>query len=91
MKDLLPKEDEMLSSAGKKMTHRIAVEWVRWLQEQRSEINKASLENIGFFEDGVKLDITPEQIKQFEFTGLNNVDFILSGYYKESNGTHSGT
>ena len=61
----------------------IAIEYIQWLQEERRKINLAELDKIDFFKDGMKLDIPKEVIDKFEFTGLNNVDFITSGFYRK--------
>lgn len=60
----------------------IAVEYVRWLQEERAKINRADLETITFFENGRKLDICQDVFDDFAFVGLNNIDFIWSDFYK---------
>lgn len=62
---------------------KINVEEIKRIQKRRAEINKLDLQNIEFYEDGVKLDISPEKIKEFSFIGLNNVDFIALGFYRE--------
>ena len=60
----------------------VAVEYIGWIQEERAKINRADLEDIEFFENGMKLEIPKEVIEKFEYCGLNNTDFILSGEYK---------
>lgn len=62
----------------------VAVEYIKWLQEERAKINRVPLEEIEFFENGMKLDIPKEIIEKFDFTGLNNIDFIWSDFYKEN-------
>ena len=59
---------------------KIAVEYVNWLAEERSKINQQKLGDIELFENGMKLDIPQKVIDDFEFTGLSNVDFILSDF-----------
>ena len=61
----------------------VAVEYIKWIQEERWKVNRAKLEDIEFFENGMKIDIPKEAIDKFELTGLNNIDFIWSGFYKE--------
>ena len=61
---------------------KIAIEYIRWLQDERVKINKAKLEEIEFYEKGMVVDASTKTIEEFNFTGLNNVDFILSGFYK---------
>ena len=60
----------------------VAVEWIKWLMEERAKINRAELEDIEFFENGMKLDIPAEVIKDFDFTGLSNIDFICNFHQK---------
>ncbi len=62
---------------------KVAVEYLKWIQKERAKINRAKLEDIEFFENGMKVDIPKEVIDKFAFTGLNNIDFILSGFYEE--------
>lgn len=59
---------------------KIAIEYVQWLTEERAKINRESLGNIELFENGMKLDISQKVIDDFDFTGLSNVDFILSDF-----------
>ena len=61
----------------------IAIEYIRWIQEERAKINREKLENIEFFENGMKLDIPQKVYDDFKFIGLNNIDFIWSDFYKE--------
>ena len=58
-------------------------EYIHWLIEERARINRADLEDIEFFEHGMKLDIPEKVYDDFESTGLNNIDFISSDFYKE--------
>ena len=61
----------------------VATEYIKWIQEERARINREKLEDIIFFENGMKLEIPKKVIENFEFTGLNNIDFIWSEFYKE--------
>lgn len=58
----------------------IAIEYVQWLAEERSKINRVPLRDLEIFENGMKLDISRKMIDDFELTGLSNVDFILSDF-----------
>lgn len=58
----------------------IAIEYVNWLMEERSKINRVALEDLEIFENGRKLDIPQKVIDDFGLTGLSNVDFILSDF-----------
>lgn len=62
---------------------KIAVEYIRWLQEERAKINALPLEEITFFENGMKVVVPKEVVNDWDFSGLNNTDFITSGRYKE--------
>ncbi len=59
---------------------KIAIEYVEWLMEEKSKINRQKLDDIELFENGTKLDIPQKVIDDFELTGLSNVDFILSDF-----------
>jgi len=61
---------------------KVAIEYIEWIAEERAKINRAELEDIEFFKEGMKLDISQKKINEFKFCGLNNIDFILSEYYK---------
>ena len=61
---------------------KIAIEYIRWLQDERVKINKTLLDEIEFYENGMKVIIDKATIEDFAFTGLANIDFILSGFYK---------
>ena len=60
---------------------RIAVEYIRWLIDERNKINQTPLDEIVFFENGMQLDISKEVVDEFSLIGLNNIDFISSGFY----------
>jgi hypothetical protein len=54
------------------------------LKRRMIDINMEILEDIEFLDDnGNKLEIDKNIIDEFKFTGLNNMDFISSGFYKE--------
>ncbi len=59
---------------------KVAIEYVHWLMEEKSKINRAALEDVELFENGMKLDIPQKVIDEFGYTGLSNVDFILSDF-----------
>ena len=56
---------------------KVAKEYVEWLMEEKSKINRVPLE---IFENGMKLEISKKVIDEFVFTGLLNTDFILSDF-----------
>ncbi|KKL48192.1 hypothetical protein LCGC14_2327930, partial [marine sediment metagenome] len=55
---------------------KVAIEYVEWLMDEKSKINRVALEDLELFENGMKLDIPKKIIDDFDFTGLSNVDFI---------------
>ena len=60
----------------------IEIEEILRLKERLREINDQDLNHITFTENGQKLEINPKHIDEFLFTGLNNVDFITTEFYK---------
>ena len=61
----------------------VPIEYIEWLENERQKINRVDLNNIEFTENGVKVDIPAKRVKRFKFVGLNNIDFILTGFYLE--------
>ena len=60
---------------------RVDLEEVRDIMKRRKRINNIPLQEIEWFENGKKIEIDLDTIDDFLFTGLNNIDFITSGYY----------
>ena len=60
---------------------RVDIEKVRWIMDERRKINILALNDIEWYEDGKKVDIPKETVDDFSSIGLNNIDFIGSGYY----------
>ena len=69
------------------MRTRIDIELIDAVQAFRRYIHKLALSEIDFYENGEKLDIPEELVDEFELTGLNNIDFITTGYYKKDEAT----
>ena len=63
---------------------RIDIELIDAVMAFRKYIQSLDLCDIDFFEDGEKLDIDPKLADEFEFTGLANIDFITTNYYKKA-------
>jgi hypothetical protein len=61
---------------------KVNVEKLLKLKQELAEINSADLADIEFYENGKLLDISAEIISEWEFIGMNNVDFITTGFYK---------
>lgn len=61
---------------------KIAIEYIRWLDEERAKINRVGLDDIEFFENGMRVEVTQAAIDWFVFTGLSNIHFITGNVYK---------
>ncbi len=61
---------------------KVKIEFVRYLCRQIAMINSVDLQDITFYENGEKVDITCDIRDDFALTGLNNTDFVTSGFYK---------
>ena len=65
------------------MKTRVDIEDVLRLQQKQAEINKLEFKDIEWYKNGEKIEIDQKIIDQFDFTGMNNIDFIISGYYEQ--------
>lgn len=64
--------------------HYVRVEDVLRIQKERSTINRLNFHDIRWTRRGRELHI-PEEVKNnFPLTGLNNMDFILTGEYRRN-------
>ena len=61
---------------------KIDIEEIKHLQARLHQINDSRLEDIDFYENGVKLDISDKVRKEWSYIGLNNMDFINLQFYK---------
>ena len=53
------------------------------INKRLNEINRLSLDEIEFLDDeGNNVEIDETIMSDFKFTGLNNTDFIFSGFYQ---------
>lgn len=59
------------------MKTQIIVENVRVHVAERGVINQPDLKDIEFVFNGEVVDISPEELEEYAFTGLNNVDFVM--------------
>jgi hypothetical protein len=62
---------------------RVDLEEVWDIVKRRKAINAPMIEEIEWYEGGVKLEIDPKVSAEFSDIGLNNIDFITSGFYKK--------
>ena len=56
---------------------RVDIEFCKALREMRAVINHHDFDQIEWYENGKPRKIHPQVLKQFKFTGLNNMDFLL--------------
>ena len=64
------------------MKTKINTEDIFELDKKRRAFNKLDLLDIDFYEDGKRIKISKQIIDEFRFIGLNNIDFITSGFYQ---------
>jgi hypothetical protein len=55
---------------------------VKRITEQRNKINSIKLSKIDWYQNGKKINIDQSTIEDFEIIGLNNTDFITTGFYR---------
>lgn len=94
--DLLQSEEVSLETynmlKGTNPNPKISISEIYTLANRRKQINELDLASIDFIDDdGNSIDISPEIIKEFVYTGLNNMDFITSGFYKIGFGDQTET
>ena len=61
---------------------KLNTEYLRTLYEEYKRINKLSLNNIEFYEDGKKLDIDPQVFTSALHMAISPFMFIVGEYYK---------
>ncbi len=61
----------------------INVEDIQAAWEVLAKFNRLDLHEVELHQNDQVLDISPEIIDRFKFTGLSNKDFILTGFYEE--------
>lgn len=59
--------------------HRVNIEDVRRIRDERAKINKLDFRDIDWYENGQKVEFEQSTLDDFEFTGLCNIDFIGLG------------
>lgn len=64
---------------------KINIEDIKKHIEFRKKINcNIELDEIEFYEKGKKIEISKKVIKEWNYTGLNNIDFISTLAYKQN-------
>ena len=61
---------------------RVDIETICKTEAFRRTVNSIPLRNIEFFEKGKPIFIFAKDMDDWELTGLNNIDFIISMAYK---------
>tara|TARA_Y100000310_G_scaffold307018_1_gene348752 strand:- start:34954 stop:35169 length:216 start_codon:yes stop_codon:yes gene_type:complete len=61
---------------------RIDIEDILKLIEAKRKLNSLDLKEIEFYENNKKVEIPEQIIKDWNFTGLSNIDFIDTDFYK---------
>jgi hypothetical protein len=61
---------------------KVNIEHIKYLKSEQRKINKIPLESIKFYEKGKLLKIDKSLVNEFKFTGLANIDFIMTDFYK---------
>ncbi len=61
---------------------KVQIEAIIDIKNYLNSINKTDLNDLELYSKHKKIDIDQEAIEEFKFTGLNNVDFITSEFYK---------
>lgn len=62
----------------------VKVEYVRWLKSELRKINEISLSDITWLENEQIINVDSKVMDDFDFCGLSNIDFIMSGEYKRN-------
>ena len=62
----------------------VNIERIHELKAELKKINDAELADIEFRENGEKLDIDKQNIEDWPFVGLSNVDFITTLSYQRN-------
>ena len=63
---------------------RIDIEEVKRFLEWRRILNRTPLRNIDFYEDGKLVEYSETLIEEFDYTGLSNLDFVATEFYKSA-------
>ena len=61
---------------------KVQIEAIIDIKNYLNSINKTDLNDIELYSQHRKIDIDQETIDEFKYAGLNNVDFIISEFYK---------
>lgn len=60
----------------------VDINYVKGLKKYMTKINKMDLKDIIFEDCGDIIEVDDKLIEDWKYTGLNNIDFIWTKYYK---------
>ncbi len=60
---------------------RVNVEDIQRLHDERKKYNDLDFDSIEWYKDGKKLEISPQVLEDFKFTGLTNCCFAAEEMY----------
>lgn len=64
---------------------KVDIENVFEIKEKLKMINKAKLEDLEFYLNGERQEVSKEDIEKWDFICLNNVDFIMCYDWRKKN------
>lgn len=62
----------------------VPIEYAEWLYNEKAKINKTPRNKLVLTLNNKVCEIPENVIDEWDFTGLNNMDFILSGQWKQT-------
>ena len=64
---------------------RVDIEEFNKHTEYFKKINNYKIEDLEIYENGIKIETNQENIDEFSFTGLSNMDFIYARWWEGNN------
>ncbi len=62
---------------------KVDIEHIKYLKSELYKINKVPFSSLEFYEKGKRIVVPNQLIRDFDSVGLNNTDFITTGFYKD--------
>lgn len=63
-------------------THKVNVEDLQVHIDAINKFNRLALKDIQLYKEGKKINIPSKLLKQFEYTGLANIDLVKQDFWK---------
>ena len=60
---------------------KVNIERLEEIKKELNKINSEKLEDIEFYKDGKKIEMSKELIDKWKYIGLNNVYYITTDFY----------